>query len=92
MHPGILLIQPASFFRPYICFLLPSKFTRIHYERGFWVEFLHLSSQAFPGVRVAELNNVISQGMNRKKKHEVGSIYSPLFPWNILILLKVVFP
>ncbi|XP_057765319.1 uncharacterized protein LOC130986063 isoform X2 [Salvia miltiorrhiza] len=26
--------------------------------------------EAFPGVRVAELNNVISQGMNRKKKHE----------------------
>ncbi|KAL1556087.1 putative methyltransferase-like protein 25 isoform X1 [Salvia divinorum] len=30
--------------------------------------------KAFPGVRVAELNNVISQGMNRKKKHEIEAL------------------
>ncbi|KAL6578866.1 hypothetical protein OROMI_009082 [Orobanche minor] len=29
---------------------------------------------AFPGVRIAPLNNVISQGMNPKKKHEVEAL------------------
>ncbi|XP_073058830.1 LOW QUALITY PROTEIN: uncharacterized protein [Primulina eburnea] len=32
--------------------------------------------EAFPGLNVASLNEVISQGMNRKKKHEIESLAS----------------
>lgn len=44
------------------------------------MNFLPLSFQAFPGVRLAPLNNVIAQGMNPKKKHEVGyGVFPPSF-------------
>ncbi|KAL6582158.1 hypothetical protein OROMI_006172 [Orobanche minor] len=33
-----------------------------------------VDSEAFPSVRIAPLNNVISQGMNPKKKHEVEAL------------------